>query len=78
MCDVMELSATEVLPTVKVINRLIFMPSPSVAASMLAIARPRDFAVLLKSSCSVPPLRPGIKCFGRPVWQRDRFLNCIG
>jgi len=74
MCDVMELSATEVLPTVKVINRLIF----SVAACMLAIARPRDFAVLLKSSCSVPPLRPGIKCFGHPVWQRDRVLNCVG
>ena len=45
MCDIMELSATEVLPTVKVINRLIFMPSPSVAACMLAIARPRDFVM---------------------------------
>ena len=77
MCNVMELSATEVMPTVKVINRLIFTPSPSVGACASASARPPDFAVLLKSSCSVPRLRLGIKCFGRSVWQRDRRLNCV-
>ena len=77
MCNVMELSAIEIMPTVKIINRLIFTPSSSVTACMLASARPRDFAVLLKNSFSVPPLRLGIKCLERPVWQRDRFLNCV-
>jgi hypothetical protein len=78
MCDVMELSVTDVLPTVKVINRLIFMPSPSVATCMLAIVRPRDFAVLLKNSCSVPPLRPRIKRFSCPTQQRYRFSQLCG
>jgi hypothetical protein len=38
-----------VMPTIKVINRLIFMLSSSVAACMVAIARPWDFAVPPKS-----------------------------
>ena len=45
----MGLSATEVMPTIKVINRFIFILSRSVAACMVAIARPRDFALLPKS-----------------------------
>ena len=46
---VMGLSVTEVIPIIKVINRLIFMLSSSVAGYMVAIARPRDFALLPKS-----------------------------
>ena len=39
---------TEVKPIIKVINRLIFMLSSSVAGYMVAIARPRDFVLLPK------------------------------
>jgi len=45
----MGLSAKQVMPTIKVINCLIFMHSPSIAARMVAIARPQNFAVLPKS-----------------------------
>ena len=45
----MGLSATEVMPIIKVINRLIFILSSSVAPCMVAIARLRDFALLPKS-----------------------------
>ena len=45
----MGLSATEVMPTIKVINRLIFIATTSVAACMVAIARPQDFGLLPKS-----------------------------
>jgi hypothetical protein len=37
------------MPTSKVINRLIFMSSRSIALGLAAIARSQDFAVLLKS-----------------------------
>src|SRR4029077_14583071 len=50
----MGLSATDVMPTSKVINRLIFMSSRSIALCLAAIARPQDFAVLLKSRCGLP------------------------
>jgi hypothetical protein len=45
----MGLRAKAVMPTIKVINRRIFMPSNSVSACTIAIARRRDFAVLPKS-----------------------------
>ena len=45
----------DVMPTIKVINRLIFMPSPSVVSSVLAIAHPWDFTVLLKGRCVLSP-----------------------
>ena len=45
----MGLTATDVMPTIKVINRLILVLSSSVAACVLAIARPRDFVLLPKS-----------------------------
>jgi hypothetical protein len=61
----MGLSATEVMPTIKVINRLIFMSSHSLLPCFVAIARPQDFAVLLKSRCGLPLSRWGIECFGR-------------
>jgi hypothetical protein len=67
----MGLSATEVMPTSKVINRFIFMHSRSVAACLVAIARPRDFALLPKSRSAIPPSRPRIECVkrrpGRPI-----------
>lgn len=61
----MGLSATEVMPIIRVINRLIFILSSSVAACMLAIARPRDFALLPKSCCAIPPSRRRIECAKR-------------
>ena len=62
----MGLSATYVIPTSKVINRLIFMSSRSIAPCLAAIARPQDFAVLLKSRCGLPLSKWRIQCFGAP------------
>jgi len=45
----MGLSATEMMPTIKIINRLIFMLSSSVAAWLVAIAHSPDFEVLPKT-----------------------------
>jgi hypothetical protein len=45
----MGLNAKAAMPTIEVINRFIFILSSSLATCMLAIARPRDFAVLPKS-----------------------------
>ena len=46
----MGLSAKEVMPTSKVINRFIFILSSSFATSMVAVARSRDFAALPKAT----------------------------
>jgi hypothetical protein len=54
-----------VMPTSKVINRLIFMSSRSIAPCLAAIARSQDFAVLLKSRCGLPPSRQRIECVKR-------------
>ena len=62
----MGLSATDVMPTSKVINRLIFMSSRSIAPCLAAIARSQDFAVLLKSRCGLPLSKWRIQCFGAP------------
>jgi hypothetical protein len=45
----MGLNAKAMMPTIKVINRFIFIPQSSLATYMPAIARPRDFAVLPKT-----------------------------
>src|SRR5258708_14572619 len=62
----MGLSATDVMPTSKVINRLIFMSSRSIAPCLAAIARSQDFAVLLKSRCGLPLSKWRIQCYGAP------------
>ena len=51
----MGLTATDVMPPIKAIPCFIFIPPRSVAACLVAIARPRDFAVLLRSRSSLPP-----------------------
>ena len=50
----MGLSATDVMPTAKLIICLIFIPLSSIASYVVAIAGPRDFAVLLKSRFRSP------------------------
>ena len=51
----MGLSATDVMPTIKLMNLLAFMHSSSVRAWLVTIARPQDLKVLPKGCSVVSP-----------------------